>query len=112
MHTQLLSLEGCPNGQGTLAQLHNILSKEGLADPTQLTEVKTQEDAERLSFAGSPTVRVNGRDVDPQPPCGPGGLSCRVDWDAGRPRGAPSDSWLRSALLAARSVREQKPSLP
>jgi hypothetical protein len=30
--------------------------------------VETPEEAARLAFPGSPTVRVDGRDIDPDPP--------------------------------------------
>jgi hypothetical protein len=47
------------------------------ADAVQVSEMRTDEDAAREGFVGSPTIRVDGRDV--QPPGGePAGLTCRV----------------------------------
>lgn len=40
-------------------------------------EMRTDADAEQEGFAGSPTIRVDGRDVQP-PASEPAGLSCRV----------------------------------
>lgn len=48
-------------------------------DPRRLEvhEVRTDQGAERERFVGSPTIRIDGSDV--QPPSGePVGLSCRV----------------------------------
>jgi hypothetical protein len=47
------------------------------ADAIQVREMRTDEDAAHERFVGSPTIRVDGRDV--QPPGGePAGLTCRV----------------------------------
>jgi hypothetical protein len=54
---------------------------EGLGlDPATLevTEIRTQDDAERLRFVGSPTIRIEGRDVDPSGAEGPAALTCRI----------------------------------
>jgi hypothetical protein len=68
-----------------------------------LRAVDTPEDAERERFLGSPTVRVNGRDVDP----GAGertdyGLKCRIyrSTEDGQSH-VPPESWIRRALDAA-----------
>ena len=47
------------------------------ADAVQVREMRTDEDAAGERFVGSPTIRVDGQDV--QPPGGePAGLTCRV----------------------------------
>jgi hypothetical protein len=46
-------------------------------DSVEVREVTTESAAEREEFVGSPTIRVDGRDV--QPPSGdPAGLTCRI----------------------------------
>lgn len=49
-------------------------------DPATLEsiEIDTAEAAEREGFAGSPTIRVDGRDVQPPDDPEPPGLTCRV----------------------------------
>jgi hypothetical protein len=42
-----------------------------------LHNVQTEEDAERLHFPGSPTIRVDGADIDENPNL-PIGLACRA----------------------------------
>ena len=44
----------------------------------EATEVLTQDDAERLRFIGSPTIRVNGVDVVPPAADEPVQLTCRI----------------------------------
>jgi hypothetical protein len=37
----------------------------GLSADLQVIEVRDQEQAEALQFLGSPTVQINGQDIDP-----------------------------------------------
>ena len=47
------------------------------AEAIEVREVSTDSDAQREGFVGSPTIRIDGRDVQPVPD-EPIGLSCRV----------------------------------
>jgi hypothetical protein len=40
--------------------------------------VRTDDEAEALSFPGSPTIRVDGRDVDPAGAAARPALNCRI----------------------------------
>jgi hypothetical protein len=55
------------------------MAKAGM-DPETLRsiEVATQETADRQGFVGSPTIRVDGRDIQPPEDAEPPGLTCRV----------------------------------
>ncbi len=68
----------------------------------EITEVLGEDDAERLSFIGSPTIRVDGRDVDPPPAGTPAALTCRIyRREDGRVSPLPDGQQVREALLAA-----------
>lgn len=75
---ELLWWEGCPNTQEALALLREEVQRLGL-DPEviRVREIGSDADAEREGFPGSPTIRVDGRDVLP-PRDEPVGLTCRV----------------------------------
>lgn len=75
---ELLWWEGCPSTDEALAMLRGEMAAVGL-DPEaiDMREVSTEADAEREEFIGSPTIRVDGRDIQPVPD-EPIGLSCRV----------------------------------
>jgi hypothetical protein len=79
MKVELLWWEGCPSYPQALEELRSILNAEGL-DPeaVQLREVESDEQAERERFPGSPTIRIDGRDVVPPGEGDPVGLACRV----------------------------------
>ena len=75
---ELLWWEGCPSTDRALAELREVLASEGLdPDAVVLREVATEPAAEQQGFVGSPTIRVNGVEVAPEPG-EPAGLTCRV----------------------------------
>jgi hypothetical protein len=75
---ELLFWAGCPSHPRALADLRAALAELG-ADPdaVEVREVRTDGDAAREGFVGSPTIRVDGADVQP-PADEPVGLTCRV----------------------------------
>jgi hypothetical protein len=75
---EFLWWEGCPSTDDALAILREEMRALGL-DPksVRVRELATDADAEREEFVGSPTIRVDGRDVQP-PGEQPAGLTCRV----------------------------------
>jgi hypothetical protein len=75
---ELLWWEGCPSTDEALAMLREEVAALGL-DPgaIDVREVSTDADAEREAFVGSPTIRIDGGDVQPLPD-EPIGLACRV----------------------------------
>lgn len=78
MRVEFLWWEGCPSWERALAELRKEMERAGL-DPEgiEVVEVDTGDEAARHAFTGSPTIRVNG--VDVQPPADQAiGLTCRV----------------------------------
>jgi hypothetical protein len=75
---EFLWWEGCPSTDDALAILREEMRALGL-DPksVQVRELATDADAEREEFVGSPTIRVDGRDVQPTRDQ-PAGLTCRI----------------------------------
>ncbi len=97
MKVELLYFNGCPHYAPALDRLRTVLASEGV--PAQVTEieVKDEEDARRLGFPGSPTIRVDGADIEPGVrPEGGTGFACRR-----YPEGMPSEEMIRAALRQA-----------
>jgi hypothetical protein len=102
VHVELLFWDGCPSHPRALADLRAAMADLGL-DPSTvaLREIDTHEQAMRERFAGSPTIRIDGLDVQPTGD-EPYGLTCRVYHRRdGRVSPTPDPADVRDALLAA-----------
>jgi hypothetical protein len=102
MEVELLFWDGCPSHPAALAQLREAVAEVG-ADPAavRVREVSTDAGAAAEAFVGSPTIRIDGRDVQP-PGDEPAGLTCRVYRRRdGRVSPTPDPDDLRDALRAA-----------
>jgi hypothetical protein len=76
---ELLFWDGCPSHPQALDDLRAAMAGLGLdPDAVLVREVDTHAGAEREGFVGSPTIRIDGEDVDPPPGDEPMGLTCRV----------------------------------
>jgi hypothetical protein len=75
---EVLYWEGCPSHPEALDLLQEVLAARGVDARVELREVTTQEEAEALRFPGSPTIRVDGRDVDPAGADSRPALNCRI----------------------------------
>jgi hypothetical protein len=100
MTIELLYWDGCPSHPDALAQLRDALADLGRPGARiSLRRVETEEEAARLGFAGSPTIRVDGVDPVPPPAGEPTGLTCRVYRLAdGRYSPTPDPADLRAGL--------------
>ena len=98
---EILYFDGCPGWRRTEEDVRRVVADAGLEERTsvRLVEVKTADDAQHLRFLGSPTVRVEGTDVDPSAVGATSfGLQCRVYEHEGRLQGSPPEEWIRAAL--------------
>ncbi|HEY2389042.1 MAG TPA: hypothetical protein VGK30_18970 [Candidatus Binatia bacterium] len=61
----MLYVEGCASHQQTVVLAHEVLAALRVDGTVEEVEVKTLEDAARLRFLGSPSVQVDGVDIEP-----------------------------------------------
>src|SRR5438105_277959 len=98
MVVELLYFEGCPNHQPVRELVERVRRQLGIAPELRLIEVPDPEAAPRMRFLGSPTIQVNGRDVEPGADTrGEFVLACRVYRTAAGLRGEPAETWVRDA---------------
>jgi hypothetical protein len=91
--------EGCPSYPEALALLRSVIADRGLGVDVTVHEVRTDDEAVALRFPGSPTIRVDGRDVDPVGAAGRPALNCRIyRLPDGRVSPVPSRTQLEEAL--------------
>jgi hypothetical protein len=99
MKVELLYWNGCPSHPEALALLEQILVEQGLDAEVEVREVRTDEEAEALRFPGSPTIRVDGRDIDPAGEDARPALNCRIyHLPDGRVSPVPTRGQLEEAL--------------
>jgi hypothetical protein len=99
MKIEVFFWDGCPSHSEALETLRAVLDERGIADEIELREVETDEEAAAFGFPGSPTIRIDGRDVDPRGAASPPSLSCRIYYlPDGRVSPVPSREQLEEAL--------------
>ena len=97
----ILYFDSCPGWRAAEQRVRQVLIQAGLdgAVAVRLVPVETEEDAQAHRFLGSPTVRVDGDDIDPAAAqCTAFGLQCRLYDSKGRLGGLPPTNLIRSAL--------------
>ena len=100
MDIEFLYWEGCPSYPEARQLLGEVLAERGVDVEIEVREVTSQDEAEALGFQGSPTIRVDGRDVDPVGASARPALMCRI---YRKPDGGVSPVPTREQLEAALS---------
>src|SRR3972149_2742623 len=100
MDIEFLWFEGCLGHAKARPVLEEVLSEEGVRDPIRALQIVDHDAAVPHRFQGSPTIRINGRDIVEQADTDYA-LRCRVYWVDGRAQDYPSKEMLRKAVRAA-----------
>jgi hypothetical protein len=102
---EFLFWQDCPSHPGAYQLLQEVMAELGLESAIERIEVLTDDDAARLEFPGSPTIRVEGVDIDPAGAAQMGtALTCRIyRLEDGRISPLPSKAMIRQALATNRS---------
>lgn len=107
MTIELLYFAGCPSHEAFLPRLHDLLGQAGVNAPVLERRVETDEAAQQERFLGSPTLRIEGVDVEPgAAQRADYGLKCRLyATPDGGLRGTPADEWVLDALTGLTGER-------
>ncbi|HEY2631078.1 MAG TPA: hypothetical protein VGI26_01725 [Solirubrobacteraceae bacterium] len=109
MLVEFLFWEGCPSHPKALADLQAAMTEMNL-DPSEIVvrEVSTDDDTRRERFVGSPTIRIDGMDIQP-PENEPYGLTCRIYYRRdGRISPSPDPRDVRDALATALATETER----
>ncbi len=98
---EILAREDCPNRGMAITVVERVVDEIGFPAEIELVEVADDDDAEEHRVLGSPTVFVDGRDVDPQPLYEEFSADDRIYRTHRGPSGWPEAEWIRDALLRA-----------
>jgi hypothetical protein len=99
---EILYFQGCPNHEATLELVERVANELHIDLVIERVGVPDNEIATRLRFLGSPTVRIDGRDVEPGAEERTDfSLSCRVYRSDQGVAGQPDEAWIRAAMAEA-----------
>lgn len=98
----VLYFDDCPNWQTGLANLRALIAADHLAMDVRLVEIHNPQQAQAEHFLGSPSFRMNGVDLWPEPRSSYD-LSCRVYHTPQGMRGSPTIEMLRERISAIQS---------
>jgi hypothetical protein len=99
---EVLYVQDCPHHQATLALVERVRADVGIDTELRTSLIPDQAAADQAQFPGSPTVRVDGQDVEPgSEPAAEYIVGCRLYRLEHRFASQPEERWIRQALLRA-----------
>jgi hypothetical protein len=92
---EVLFFNGCPNHEPAVRLAQEVIADLGVTAEVREIVVESPEDVQTRRFLGSPSVRVNGRDIEP-------GAEDRIDFSHTcrmyGASGVPDREWMAAAL--------------
>jgi hypothetical protein len=106
VRVSFLYYEECPSYDLALERLREVMAEEGIpGEVEEVVKVETEAHARELRFVGSPTIRVDGQDIDP-PSDTRYALTCRAyRLEDDRISPLPSKGMIRRALRSPANSR-------
>jgi hypothetical protein len=99
---EVLYVLDCPHYPAAMAELKNVLAVERISAPINEVLVADPRMAEALQFPGSPTIRINGRDIAGESELQHFAVSCRLYPGEKQPGVPPSEMIHRAVREAMR----------
>src|SRR5882762_4300401 len=102
MRIEVLYFEGCPNHKPAVERVQEVLKEEGVSAEVLEVNVNDTSIAQEIGLLGSPSVRVNGLDVEQAArSIREYGMMCRTYFVEGSREGLPSRELVRQAITEA-----------
>lgn len=99
MKIEVFYFDGCPNHRPAVERVKEILKEEGVAAEVLEIEVPDPATAQAVGFLGSPTIKIDGLDVEPSARSSRKyGMMCRTYWDGDKREGVPPGELIRAAV--------------
>lgn len=104
MVIEILTFEGCPNADSAEQLVRDTVKELIITADIEAVKVVDNDDAVAKRFLGSPSIRINGKDLEvDEDDATQYSMRCRIYRQAGDQRGLPSKELLRSTLTEAGS---------
>lgn len=101
MKIEFLYFDGCPNYGEAHEVLKNLLRKEGVSDPIEVIHIKDEGQAREHGFLGSPSIRIDGKDIEEDRRGDSALYGCRLYPSNSENQGLPPESMIVGAIRKA-----------
>ena len=98
MRIEVLVFDGCPNAEPAVQLARDVAGEAGIDPEIEVVRITDLEAAQTQRFLGSPSIRIEGADVEPGADGRPPAYACRIYQGAGGPSGLPDREWVVGAL--------------
>ena len=107
MQIRILIFDGCTHAAEAVERVRKVAQSEGVREPVQVVEVPDEAAAKSERFLGSPSVQIDGLDIDLNRRGDPYCHGCRVYRSADGASGVPPEEMIRAAIRRAREPKQK-----
>jgi len=101
MRIEVLVFEGCPSADPAVQLARDVAEDAGIDSEIEIVRINDLEAAQTHRFLGSPSVRIDGADVEPGAERRPPSYGCRIYQGDRGPSGVPDREWVVAAFHRA-----------
>jgi hypothetical protein len=101
MRIEVLVFEGCPNAEVAVRLVRDVATETGVDPEIEIVRINDLNEAQAHRFLGSPSIRIDGADVEPGADQRPPNYGCRIYHGDAGPAGIPERAWVVAALRNA-----------
>lgn len=101
MKIRFLYFKGCPHSEPALRLLKEVLREMNIEEKIEIIEINSEEEAKKYNFLGSPTIQINGLDIEKERRNDPPVLGCRMYKTKAGYSGIPPKEMIKKALEEA-----------
>jgi len=105
MRIRVLTFQGCPHAAETVERVRRVARFEGVQTPVEVVDVSDEDAARRERFLGSPSVQINGLDIETNRRGDPYCHGCRLYRTENGTGGVPGEEMIRAAIQRAREPK-------
>ena len=96
MKVEFFYFDGCPSHEPAYENLKEVLLEKGIESEIESIKVNSTDDAAKLRFQGSPSIRIDGKDIEGKEEGY--SYSCRVFEIDGKLTGVPTKEYLSDKI--------------
>mgnify|MGYP000038161510 CR=1 FL=1 len=108
MKIRFLYFKECPNSERALDLLREVLKEKRIDAEIEIVEIKSEEEAKKYRFLGSPTIQINDRDIEKERRNDPSVFGCRIYKTKDGHSGVPPKDMIVEAIEEVKNKEKQK----